>query len=134
MSLPQTDTHTVTLTQEAAQAVIDLLKSRDLEGHALRVFVQGGGCSGYQYGMAIEANVRPEDMVMEQHGVKLVVDEISIQYLQGASVGYVEDETGSGFKIDNPNSPASCGCGGSSEQQQHQHSHDSCGSGGCGCG
>jgi len=100
---------TVDLTTAAAEAVKDLLKKRELDDYALRVFVQGGGCSGFQYGMALEGKFRDEDTVIEQHGVQVVIDEISIEYMRGASIDYIEDVMGSGFKIDNPNALPSCG-------------------------
>lgn len=129
MYLDQIQTEKITITPAAADAVRELLQKRNLEGYALRVFISGGGCSGYQYGMALEENVRESDLVFEQHGVKVVVDEISIGYLQGASVDYVEEVMGSGFKIENPNAVASCGCG-SSFRTKDEPAHSS---GGCGC-
>jgi iron-sulfur cluster assembly accessory protein len=106
-------TESITLTQSAAEAVRALLEKKNLEGYALRVFVQGGGCSGFQYGMALEGNIREQDTKFEQHGVQLVIDEVSIDYLRGATVDYVEDVMGSGFKIENPNAVSACGCGSS---------------------
>jgi len=111
MLADQTSTQTITLTPAAANAVRDLLAARNLEGYALRVFVSGSGCSGLQYGMALEANIREQDLSEEFDGVKVVVDEVSIEYLRGATVDYIEGPTGSGFKIENPNVFASsCGC------------------------
>jgi iron-sulfur cluster assembly accessory protein len=72
----------ITLTPAAASAVQELLNKRDLTGYALRVYISGGGCSGYQYGMALENNIRDNDMLFEEHGVKMVVDEVSVSYLQ----------------------------------------------------
>jgi len=129
--LEQTQVEQVVLTEPAAMAVQELLKKRNLEdqGYALRVFVSGGGCSGFQYGMALEGNIREQDTVTEQHGVKVVVDEISIGYLRGATVDYVDEIMGSGFKISNPNAVSSCGCGNS-----FRTSGEAGGSGGgCGC-
>jgi iron-sulfur cluster assembly accessory protein len=132
MLLDQTQTDQITLTSAAAGAVRELLAKRNLEGYALRVFVSGGGCSGYQYGMALESNIRDSDLVYEQHDVKLVVDEISINYLRGSTVDYVDEIMGSGFKIDNPNAVASCGCGSSFRtKEEADASYDS--GGGCGC-
>jgi len=116
-----TDEKTLDLTTTAAEAVRDLLEKRNLEGYALRVFVQGGGCSGFQYGMALDNNIREQDTLIEEHGIKVIIDEVSMGYMQGASIDYVEDVTGRGFKIDNPNAISSCG-GGSSFQGK-----DSCG-------
>ena len=127
----QTNVETVSLTPSAAKAVQDLLAKRELEGYALRVYIQGGGCSGFQYGMALDNNFREEDIVTECHGVQVVVDEVSIQYMQGASIDYVEDLMGSGFKVENPNAVASCGCGSSFRTQDGEAPQG----GGCsGCG
>jgi iron-sulfur cluster assembly accessory protein len=125
-----TDVKALDLTATAAAAVKDLLKKRELVDYALRVYVQGGGCSGFQYGMALENNIREQDTVIEEHGVKVVIDEVSIGYMQGASIDYVEDVMGNGFKIDNPNAMASCGCGNSFETKDGGGSPSSCG--GCG--
>ena len=122
----QTTTETVSLTSAAADAVRDLLAKRELDGYALRVYVQGGGCSGFQYGMALEANIRDQDKVFESHGVKVVIDEVSINYMNGASIDYVEDIMGSGFKIDNPNAMASCGCGSSFQAKDGSGTPSSC--------
>lgn len=111
-----TNNFTFTLTETAANAVQDLFTQRDLQGYSLRVFVSSGGCgcSGPQYGMALENNQNPNDSLHTQHGVNVLIDDISAEYLAGAVIDYIEDETGTGFKIDNPNAVStSCGCGGS---------------------
>lgn len=129
---PEVQTPELSLTAAAADAVRGLLKSRQMEGQALRVFVQGGGCSGYQYGMALEPNPRETDMVLEQHGVRVVVDEVSMNYLRGANIDYVNDVMASGFKIENPNASSSCGCGHSFRtdgQDAPEHAHGD----GCNC-
>jgi iron-sulfur cluster assembly accessory protein len=113
MLAEQTQTDSIILTSTAAQAVRELLEKRNLEGYALRVFVSGGGCSGFQYGMALEGNIRENDLSWDYDGVKVVVDEISIDYLRGSTVDYVDDLMGSGFKIENPNAVSTCGCGSS---------------------
>jgi len=125
-----TDVKTIDLTAAAAVAVKELLEKRDLDGYALRVYVQGGGCSGFQYGMALENNIREQDTVIEEHGVKVVIDDVSIGYMRGASIDYVEDVMGNGFKIDNPNAMSSCGYGNSSEAQGEEGTPSACG--GCG--
>jgi iron-sulfur cluster assembly accessory protein len=122
----QTQIETITLTPSAAEAVRGLLAKRNLEGYALRVFVQGGGCSGFQYGMALEGKIRDEDNVFESHGMQVVIDEVSINYMQGATIDYVEDIMGSGFKIDNPNAMASCGCGSSFQTKDGSGTPSSC--------
>ncbi len=126
----KTEVQTVDITQAAAEAVKELLKKRELENYALRVFVQGGGCSGFQYGMALEGNIREQDTVVKMHGVEVVVDEVSIEYMRGASIDYIEDVMGSGFKIDNPNALSSCGCGSSFESKDGSGTPSSC----SGCG
>lgn len=109
----QIQTEMITLTPAAVVAVRDLLNKRSLEGYALRVFISGGGCSGFQYGMALEGNIRENDTTAEFDGVKVVVDEVSVNYLRGATVDYVESVMGNGFKIENPNAVSTCGCGSS---------------------
>lgn len=128
--IEQTQTAQINLTEAAAKAVQDLLAKRELNDLALRVFVSGGGCSGFQYGMALEDNIRETDIVSEQHGVRLVVDEISINYLQGATVDYVDEIMGSGFKIENPNAVSTCGCGSSFKTSGEPNSNAA---GGCSC-
>ena len=107
----QTQTELITLTPSAVQAINELLEKRDLESYALRIFVSGGGCSGLQYGMALDNNIRTGDVTAEFDGVKVIIDEVSINYMRGSTVDYVDDLMTSGFKIDNPNATASCGCG-----------------------
>jgi len=131
MLIDQTKTDSVTLTSAAAQAVKDLLIKRELPDYALRVFVTGGGCSGFQYGMALENNIRPTDVTYETDGVRLVVDEVSIEYLEGATIDYVESVMGSGFKIENPNAISSCGCGSSFRTKDDSYSSSGGGCGSC---
>jgi iron-sulfur cluster assembly accessory protein len=129
--MDQTQTDQITLTPAAATAVQELLSKRDLQDSALRVFVSGGGCSGFQYGMAIEDNIRETDIVSEQHGVSIVIDELSINYLNGATVDFVDEVMGSGFKITNPNAVSTCGCGSSFRTQNDPGFTNS--AGGCSC-
>jgi iron-sulfur cluster assembly accessory protein len=122
----------IVLTESAADAIRGLLDERKLENHALRVFIAGGGCSGYQYGMALEGEPRDNDLTISQHGVQVVIDDVSINYLRGATIDFVNEVMGSGFKIDNPNASSSCGCGTSFQTEgegKHSHSHE----GGCNC-
>jgi iron-sulfur cluster assembly protein len=129
MLAEQTQTDTITLTPAAAHAVRELIEKRNVPDYALRVFISGGGCSGFQYGMALENNIRPQDLTWEFDGVKVVVDEISIDYLRGASIDFVEGVMGSGFKIENPNAVASCGCGSSFRTKNDPAAQgDGCGS------
>jgi iron-sulfur cluster assembly protein len=104
-------THTIFLTEAASERVKRLIDERELKDHALRVFVSGGGCSGLQYGMGLDGEPRESDHHFEINGVRLIIDPMSIEYLTGATIDYVEDLMGGGFKIENPNAVASCGCG-----------------------
>ena len=102
----------LTITPAAADKVRELLVERQLEGFALRVFVQGGGCSGLSYGMAFEQNFYEQDRVVHAaDGVQLVIDPTSLMYMQGAEIDYVDSLMGGGFAINNPNAVSSCGCG-----------------------
>ena len=103
----------LTITDTAALKVQNLLKEKDAEQGALRVFVAGGGCSGYQYGMALAQEREEDDLVIEQSGVRLFVDPESAPLLKGAEIDYVEDVMKSGFTIFNPNAVKSCACGSS---------------------
>jgi iron-sulfur cluster assembly protein len=112
MTLPdETVITTVTLTQSAANAVRDIITQKNLQDYALRLFISGGGCSGYQYGLALDNRFRPEDTIIETDGIKLIVDEVSIKYLEGATVDYADDVDASGFKIMVPNPVSACSCG-----------------------
>jgi iron-sulfur cluster assembly protein len=103
----------ITVTDKAAEKAKAILSERGVENGALRVFVVGGGCSGYQYGMAIARNREDDDIVVEISGVTLLVDQESAPLLDGAEVDYVEDLMKSGFTIFNPNAVKSCACGSS---------------------
>ena len=101
----------LTITEKAALKARELLRERGLERGALRVFVAGGGCAGYQYGMALAQQAEEDDLVIEQRGLKLVVDPDSALLLEGAEIDYVDDLMRSGFTIYNPNAAKSCACG-----------------------
>lgn len=112
VSVEETTTNDlIELTPAAAQRVQQLLEERNLQDHALRVFVGGGGCSGLQYGMGLDGEPRADDLQFEFGGIRVIIDPTSIGYLRGARIDYVEDLMGGGFKIDNPNAVTSCGCG-----------------------
>ena len=125
----------ITLTPRAVAELNDLILSQDKAGAALRVWVAGGGCSGLSYGMALDDNAAEEDdQVFEQDGIKLFVDTLSLGYMDGAVVDYVDDVLGGGFKVENPNATGGCGCGNSfSTAESGGASAGGCGSG-CGCG
>ncbi len=103
----------VNITDKAAEKAKALLEARELPDGALRVFVAGGGCSGYQYGMALARSAEDDDIILEMSGVRIVVDPESAQYLQGAEIDYIDDIMKSGFSIFNPNATKSCACGSS---------------------
>ena len=133
MSATLTEQSTITLTEKAATEIKGLFEQQGIENAALRVFVSGGGCSGLQYGMAIAEEVEEGDHEFEMHGVRILVDPLSVNYMTGSSIDYVEDMMGGGFKIDNPNATKSCGCG-SSFSTEDGAEGGGCGSGGCGSG
>lgn len=105
----------VTLTESAANQIRNMISGqKENEGKALRIYVEGGGCSGFQYGMVFDEK-RDGDISQELHGVSVLVDADSAHYLRGAVIDYSEALTGGGFKISNPNARHSCGCGKSFE-------------------
>lgn len=132
LQLNQVQTETVYLTDAAIATVRNLLVQKNVPDYGLRVFVAGGGCSGMQYGMALEAEPRPYDHVIEQGGVKVFVDPTSMMYLDQARIDYEDSIMGGGFKIDNPNAASSCGCGTSFKAKNGAAGYN--GGGGCGCG
>ena len=106
------DTTLVSLTPTAADKIRELMaEDPDGESSVLRVAIQGGGCSGFQYGLGFDAGPVDDDETLEQHGVTIVIDPYSAPYLKGATIDFLTGLEESGFKIDNPNAQASCGCG-----------------------
>ena len=103
----------ITITTSAATRVRDLLIDEKDPSLKLRIFVQGGGCSGMQYGFTFDQEQNEDDFDIEVDGVHFLVDSMSSQYLQGAEIDYTESIMGSEFKIKNPNAQTSCGCGSS---------------------
>ncbi|EKV31415.1 putative iron binding protein [Caenispirillum salinarum AK4] len=101
----------ISMTESAAKRVQTLIKGENNPDLMLRVMVSGGGCSGFQYGFDLDATVNEDDRVAEFHGVKLVIDEASLEILSGSQVDYVEDLMGAAFTVKNPNATATCGCG-----------------------
>ena len=99
------------VTETAAEKINELLIEEKKTGAGLRVFVQGGGCSGFQYGLMIDEGNSDGDQIFESNGVRLYVDPISVRYLAGAEVDFVDTVTGGGFTIKNPNAVSTCGCG-----------------------
>ncbi len=110
-----TEGSTPQLLSLSANAVkrVDALLSDEAEGTMLRVAVSGGGCSGFQYGFSFDARRNQDDEIVEQDGITVVVDTMSLMYVAGAEIDFVEDLVGSSFSLKNPNATASCSCGSS---------------------
>lgn len=109
--MSQTDTRSpVTLSASAAARVKHVL-SREAPGSSLRVAVDGGGCSGFQYAFTIVGRAEADDLVLERDGAVVVIDPMSVDYMKGSEIDFVDDLIGQSFKIQNPNATASCGCG-----------------------
>jgi iron-sulfur cluster assembly accessory protein len=103
---------TLTITETAASRLLGMMKEKELDNYGLRVFVSGGGCSGMQYGMTFDDEMREGDNEWSAYGLRVLIDPVSAGYLRGASIDYQQDNMLAGaFKIDNPNAVASCGCG-----------------------
>ncbi|MFZ5903777.1 MAG: HesB/IscA family protein [Chloroflexota bacterium] len=120
--LQEIEIQTLTVSPTAARAVRDILTERKLEGYALRVYVAGGGCCGVQFGMALDNNFRDVDQTFDSEGIKVVVDDVSMDYLRGAHIDFVNDpERGAGFVVNSPSA-------------KHAHGEDGCACGGsCSC-
>lgn len=103
----------ITLTAESITKIKEIVAEINPTPYALRIFVQGGGCSGFQYGFTFDNEKGEDDFEFEFDGVKLLVDSMSNGYLQGATVDYKKSLQGEGFSISNPNAQATCGCGSS---------------------
>ena len=137
MEITERPTTLVSLTENAATKIKQLL-AEEPEGDSmvLRVAIQGGGCSGFQYGLGFDEGAQEGDVVDEQHGVRLVIDPFSAPYLQGAQIDFLDGLQESGFKIDNPNAVSSCGCGHSFQvaDEEAGAADDPYAGGGCGSG
>jgi iron-sulfur cluster assembly protein len=115
----------INVTPGAAEKLRAVLAEKNLPDYGLRVFISGGGCSGFQYGMAFENKSEEGDFVFDANGVRIFLDSASAMYLENATVDYVDSLMGGGFHIENPNATTSCACG---------QSFSAGGSGGGGCG
>ena len=123
------------LTPLAAEKVKALMAEEpDTESLVLRVAIQGGGCSGFQYGLGFDSGVAEGDQELVLEGVRVVVDPFSAPYLQGATIDYLNGLQESGFKIDNPNAVSSCGCGHSFQVEEGEELPEGTEMGGCGSG
>lgn len=116
----------ITITENAASKVAELMANEGTQNASLRVYISGGGCSGFNYGMAFDDATDEEDQVFEQHGVKVLVDSYSAPYLGGAEIDYVDGLMGSGFTIHNPNAVSTCSCGHSFQTADHAGTARSC--------
>ena len=103
----------IVFTDAAAHKVGELIEEEDNQELKLRVFISGGGCSGFQYGFTVDEKIEDGDSQVENQGVTLVIDPMSVQYLMGAEIDYKEDLQGAQFIIRNPNAATTCGCGSS---------------------
>jgi iron-sulfur cluster insertion protein len=109
----ETAARAITVTASAAKRIAFLREQEEVGDANLRIAVSGGGCSGFQYGMSFDDQTNPDDLVFERDGVGVVVDDVSLDLLNGAEVDFVEDLMGAAFRITNPNAASSCGCGNS---------------------
>jgi iron-sulfur cluster insertion protein len=103
----------ITITKSAAHKISVLAEATGKTALKLRIYIVGGGCSGFKYGFKFDENVNEDDILIEQHEAALVVDMMSLQYLQSAIIDYVEDLKGAQFVVENPNAETTCGCGAS---------------------
>ena len=126
-----TPTPEITISEFGAQKALGILEQSGKDNAGVRVFIKSGGCSGYQYGMAIDDRELDGDLIVHHRGVKLLVDPMSLPLLRGSEVDFVENMMGGGFTVNNPNATSNCGCGHSFRTDGAQ-SPDGEGSGGCG--
>lgn len=103
----------ITITESALAKIADIIAEENDPTVKLRTFVQGGGCSGFSYGFTLDQEQNEDDFVIEKVGATILIDSMSMQYLQGASIDYKEEISGSQFVIVNPNAQSTCGCGSS---------------------
>jgi iron-sulfur cluster assembly accessory protein len=131
-TIEQADATVVTLTARAATKVSALMSEEPAgEAEVLRIAIQGGGCSGFEYALGFDRGPAADDHELEFHGVRVVVDPFSAPYLQGSTIDFLEGLQESGFKIDNPNVSSACGCGHSFQVEDGESPADApgCGSG-----
>ena len=103
----------INITDSAVIKIADIIAEENNPNAKLRTFVQGGGCSGFSYGFTLDEEQNEDDFVIEKEGVVILVDAMSMQYLQGANIDFKDDLSGSQFVISNPNAQSTCGCGSS---------------------
>ncbi len=100
----------ITVSDRAAKRIREIL-AQDSGQNALRISVQGGGCSGFQYDFEVVAQINEDDLIVENGGARVAIDPVSVPYMAGSEIDFVDDLIGASFKITNPNATASCGCG-----------------------
>ena len=113
MHSPTTAPVRITFSKIAARKVNELVSAQGREASMLRVYIQGGGCSGFQYGFSFEDGAAEDDFTVDNDGATLLIDPLSYQYLMGSEVDYREDLQGARFVVSNPNAATTCGCGAS---------------------
>jgi iron-sulfur cluster assembly accessory protein len=106
-------TPALTVTDSAAKRIGELMAQPQHAGLTMRLAVQGGGCSGFAYGFSFDDEIRADDTVVEKDGIKVLVDEMSLDYLRGAEIDFSDEMIGAAFTVRNPNAASSCGCGNS---------------------
>jgi iron-sulfur cluster insertion protein len=111
MATPKMSEPSITISSNAVRRIADLLKAEAAPTMLFRVSVEGGGCSGFQYRFDLVTEKAPDDLLVERDGARVVVDPVSLGFLQGAELDFVDDLIGAQFKLNNPNVAAACGCG-----------------------
>src|SRR5213082_3624093 len=132
MEIQERTQNIVSLTPAAAVKIRDLMATEE-DVSVLRVAIEGGGCSGFQYGLGFDRGAAEGDHEFEMHGVQVVVDPFSAPYLKGAEIDYVDSIEAAGFAINNPNATSSCGCGHSFQVEEGAEAEDAVGGCGSGC-
>ena len=134
MTVTEPQTELISLTEAAATKIKQLMAEEPAgEAEVLRVAIQGGGCSGFQYGLGFDRGPQDGDFELSLHGVAVVVDPFSAPYLRGAEIDYVDSIQASGFAINNPNATSSCGCGHSFQVEEGAEAEGHAGGCGGGC-
>lgn len=103
----------ITITESASHKIVDLLAEENNPKLKLRTFVQGGGCSGFSYGFTLDEEVNEDDFIVHKDGLEILVDSMSMQYLQGSEIDFIDNLEGTQFVVRNPNAASTCGCGSS---------------------
>ena len=105
--------NSINITEDAINKIMDVIKDEENPDLKLRLYISGGGCSGLQYGFAFETKIEDDDYILQKSNVTFLVDNVSFQYLDGASIDYISDLKGSQFVVKNPNAKSTCSCGSS---------------------